>query len=154
MWKCALRTPNLRLEPRMFVSLNVSQREHVTCEVCCSQYSDCEEHRFDLCIGQFRLITCTRVRFSHRAERHIRRIFAGCISVWSEQQSANVWSFYRSDLSHARRVIISQCWCKGSSVCTTVTQEENCTQDWRNCRQHQTCVGVPTQTTCAWLKTL
>ena len=30
--KCALRTPNLRLEPRMCVSLNVQTRENVTCE--------------------------------------------------------------------------------------------------------------------------
>ena len=28
---------NAKLEPRMCVSLNVSQRENVTCEVCCSQ---------------------------------------------------------------------------------------------------------------------
>ena len=34
--KCALRTPNLSLEPRVCVSLHVNERENVTCEVCCS----------------------------------------------------------------------------------------------------------------------
>ena len=34
--KCALRTPNMRLEPRMCVSSDVNQRENMTCQVCCS----------------------------------------------------------------------------------------------------------------------
>ena len=35
--ECDVRTPNLRLEPRVCVSSVVQTRENVTCEVCCSQ---------------------------------------------------------------------------------------------------------------------
>ena len=34
--ECDVRTPNLRLEPRVCVSFIVQIRDNLTCEVCCS----------------------------------------------------------------------------------------------------------------------
>ena len=77
-----------------------------------------EEHRFDqywgIHFGEiFGLITCRQVRFSQEAERHIRWIRAGSISVWSGQQRrSGRWSDRRSDWSARGKWGSAQVWRK------------------------------------------
>ena len=78
--KCALRTPNLRLEPRMCVS---NQRDNVTCEVCCSHPVGCSSLLSavnDLTATFFFLQSVTSEQLSEEAAQRVAPFYDAALS--------------------------------------------------------------------------
>ena len=65
--ECEVRTPNLRLEPRVCVAFNVQTRENVTCEVYCSQPP----------VGCSRLLSAVCKRSDNNKQKNLQSLTSG-----------------------------------------------------------------------------